>query len=280
MKIYPCFWMQEDPASALTLYRQAFPEIEVLSQSALVGMFRLHGFEVMLLNGGPQYRPNPAVSLTLHCDGEASAQRVWSALLNDAEVLMPLGTYDWSSCYGWLNDRNGISWQITTGAPQQQGQLVHSSLMFCGAQQGKANAAIDYYTGLFPRSARLQTHLYPVTMPELAGQVMYASFKLEDIGFAAMDSGVPQSFSFTPGNSHVIVCRDQDEIDYYWNAFTADGHESRCGWCDDKFGLSWQVIPASLPQLMSDPDTGSAVAQAMFRMKKLDLAELQRAAGK
>lgn len=93
----------------------------------------------------------------------------------------------------------------------------------------------------------------------------------------AMDSGVPQTFSFTEGISLVLQCDTQEEIDYYWDAFTKDGAESMCGWCRDQFGLSWQVIPRKLEQLMTEPDRGKRVMDALLKMKKLDIAQLESA---
>lgn len=96
--------------------------------------------------------------------------------------------------------------------------------------------------------------------------------------FAAMDSGVPQNYTFTEGISNVVECRDQQEIDYYWNKITAQGEESRCGWCKDEFGVWWQIIPAHLGLLMSNPATAPNVGAALMQMKKMDIATLEAAA--
>src|SRR5690606_1177433 len=102
-------------------------------------------------------------------------------------------------------------------------------------------------------------------------------FRLDGQGFTAMDSSISHEFSFNEGISFVVPCETQEEIDDFWNSFTEEGEESRCGWLKDKYGVWWQIIPAVLGELMSDPERGGRVGQALLQMKKLDIAALQQA---
>jgi predicted 3-demethylubiquinone-9 3-methyltransferase (glyoxalase superfamily) len=110
---------------------------------------------------------------------------------------------------------------------------------------------------------------------------MHAQFKLNNQVFMAMDSGIPQNFTFNPGISFVITCRDQEEIDYYWNKLTEGGYEpaQQCGWLQDKFGVSWQVVPEVLEKMMVQPDLNkkSKVMKAFLQMKKFEVAALEKA---
>lgn len=129
---------------------------------------------------------------------------------------------------------------------------------------GKARAAADFYCGIFPDSK----------ITHDSGMVVH--FELNGQRFMGVNGG-PQ-FTFTEAVSFVISCKDQEEIDHYWYKLIGDGgQESRCGWCKDKFGLSWQVVPAILGELMSDPEKGPRVIQAFMQMKKFDIAALQNA---
>lgn len=136
----------------------------------------------------------------------------------------------------------------------------------------QAEAAARFYTSVFKNSKILTVSPGPDGVP------MVVNFQLEGEEFIALNGG-PQ-FKLNEAFSLVINCRTQQEIDYYWSKLTADGgQESQCGWLKDKFGLSWQVVPVQLGKLLSDrdPKRAGAAMQAMLKMKKLDIAALERA---
>ncbi|HEV8479679.1 MAG TPA: VOC family protein [Candidatus Eisenbacteria bacterium] len=142
-----------------------------------------------------------------------------------------------------------------------------------------AEAAMDFYTSIFKHSKIVRVSRYGDAGPGPKGQVMVGEFEINGQRFMALNGG-PQ-FKFTEAISFVIHCEDQEEIDYYWSNLTSQGgQESQCGWLKDKFGLSWQVVPTVLSELMSDkdPKKANAVMQALLQMKKLDIAGLRSAA--
>ncbi len=188
---------------------------------------------------------------------------------------MPLDSYAWSDKYGWVEDRFGLSWQIYLSSEGAAAQKIVPTLMYCGVQQGKAEEAINFYTALF-KNAWIKNVLKYSNGP-FAGQVQHAQIVLDGYTLMAMDSGVPQSFSFTEGISLVLECESQDDIDHYWDAFTKDGSESMCGWCRDAFGVSWQIIPAALAGMMKEPGRAKKVMDELMKMRKLDIARLQNA---
>lgn len=134
-----------------------------------------------------------------------------------------------------------------------------------------AEEAVDFYVSIFKNSRRLTALHNPGEAPGPKGGVMVVSFELDGQRFTALNGG--PLFKFTEAISFVIRCDDQEEVDYYWSRLTAGGKESQCGWLKDKFGLSWQVVPAQLPDLLKHPNA----MKAMMGMKKLDIAELERA---
>jgi predicted 3-demethylubiquinone-9 3-methyltransferase (glyoxalase superfamily) len=142
----------------------------------------------------------------------------------------------------------------------------------------QAEAAASYYTSIFKNSRLGRVTHYTDAGPRPAGAVMTAEFELNGQRFVALNGG-PQ-FKFNEAISVQILCADQDEVDYYWNALTeGGGEEGPCGWLKDKFGVSWQVIPTVLADMMSDPDLAKAkrATEAMYGMRKLDIAALRRA---
>jgi predicted 3-demethylubiquinone-9 3-methyltransferase (glyoxalase superfamily) len=142
----------------------------------------------------------------------------------------------------------------------------------------QAEEAMNFYVSVFKDSEVLGIDRYPEGGPGPAGSVITANFRLNGHEFVALNGG--PVFHFTEAISFVIDCGDQDEVDYYWNALTAGGgEESQCGWLKDKFGLSWQVVPRILMELMGDKDPAKAGAtmQAMLQMKKIEISKLQEA---
>ena len=143
----------------------------------------------------------------------------------------------------------------------------------------QAEQAAEYYVSVFPNSEIKATSYYGEAGPGTPGTVLTVSFTLDGQEFLALNGG-PQ-FTFDEAISFVIVCKDQDEVDHYWNKLSGDGgEEGPCGWLKDRYGLSWQVVPAAVAQMMSDPDEGrrDRAMKAVLSMKKLDLAAIQAAA--
>jgi predicted 3-demethylubiquinone-9 3-methyltransferase (glyoxalase superfamily) len=142
----------------------------------------------------------------------------------------------------------------------------------------EAEDAARFYVSVFKNSKFLGVTRYGEAGPGPAGSVMTANFQIEGQEFTGINAG-PQ-FKFSEAVSFVIHCKTQEEVDYYWAKLTADGgQESQCGWLKDKFGLSWQVTPEALLQMIQDPDPEKSqrVMKAMFQMRKIDIAELKRA---
>ncbi|GAA2993766.1 putative 3-demethylubiquinone-9 3-methyltransferase (glyoxalase superfamily) [Microbacterium terrae] len=141
-----------------------------------------------------------------------------------------------------------------------------------------AEEAISRYVALIPGSEVVTLSRYPAEVPGMGGKVMHAHFRLAGRDYQAMDAG-PQ-FPFTEAISMYVSCADQAEVDRYWDALTADGGEEQpCGWLKDRWGLSWQIVPDRLIELIrhSDPAVSHRAVQAMLRMRRIDIAELERA---
>jgi predicted 3-demethylubiquinone-9 3-methyltransferase (glyoxalase superfamily) len=138
--------------------------------------------------------------------------------------------------------------------------------------------AAEFYVSVFPNSKVTTVTHYTEAGPGPAGSVLSVGFVLDGQPFTIINGG-PQ-FSFDEAISFEISCKDQDEVDYYWDTLTAGGEESQCGWLKDKYGLSWQVVPEGWEALFTDPDPArvNRAMQAMFGMHKLDIAALEAAA--
>jgi predicted 3-demethylubiquinone-9 3-methyltransferase (glyoxalase superfamily) len=142
----------------------------------------------------------------------------------------------------------------------------------------QAEEAAGFYTSIFPNSKIVKVVRYGKTGPGPAGSAMTVEFELEGQTFVALNGG--PHFKFTEAVSFVVNCQSQDEVDRYWEKLSTGGAEVQCGWLKDKFGLSWQIVPTVLPELLNDPDPekSARVTKVMLTMKKLDIAALKKAA--
>lgn len=142
----------------------------------------------------------------------------------------------------------------------------------------QAEAAMNFYTSVFKQSKVLGIARYGKGAPSPEGSVMTVSFELNGLVFTGLNAG--PMFEFTPAVSFVVECDDQAEVDYYWDKLTAGGKTMACGWLTDQFGVSWQITPRRLIELISDPDAAKAgrVMQAMMKMVKIEIAPLEKVA--
>lgn len=141
----------------------------------------------------------------------------------------------------------------------------------------QAEEAMNFYTSIFKNSKIGEVRRYPAGGPMPEGTVITASFELEGKEFIGLNAG--PVYKFNPAISFSIDCKDQEEVDYYWEKFSEGGTPVQCGWITDKFGLSWQVTPSILSKRMGDPDREKAarVMQAMMKMVKIDVAGIEAA---
>lgn len=299
-KIVPWLWFDSQAEEAAHFYTALFPQSRIGGMlyhsdvqysdegqeipgrppgSVMSVDFQLAGYRITGLNGGPLFTFTPAISFFVVCESEPEIDALWAGLTAGGHILMELGKYDWSAKYGWLQDKYGVTWQLSLGKIEDVGQKITPSLMFVGAQHGHAEEAIKLYTTIFQDSAIDGIRHVP-DAGAATPTVQHAQFSLSHEKFMAMDSGLDHAFTFTEALSLEIACDTQAEVDYFWSKLTADGgEEGPCGWLKDKFGVSWQVVPRVLYELLNDPDKArvNRVTEAVFQMQKLDIDTLQRA---
>lgn len=274
--IYPCIWCNNNVREMTDYYLSVFHDIEIVDQNKWVHVLKICGQRIMLLNGGEMFRPNPSFSLMYLTTREREVEAISTKLIEGGRELMPLDSYPFSAKYTWVEDRFGVSWQLYTGQEKEIVQKIVPTLMFVGDNNGKAEKAIDFYTSVFPASEKRGILRYTGDEGERAGHVQHAEFKINNYLLMVMDSSYPHAFSFTEGMSIVVECHTQQEVDYYWEKLTADGgEESMCGWLRDKYGVSWQITPAAMKDLLLK---SPRVMEVMMTMHKLDIRRLQEAA--
>ena len=293
-KITPNLWFNLTAKEAVDFYVTAFENSKVAAtsyyphegllefQKPLAGKeltidFELNGHRFTAINAGPEFEKNPSISFMLNFDPSQDKQarehldELWAKLSEGGEELMPLQEYPFSKRYGWVKDKYGTTWQLILTDPSGEPRpFIVPNLMFSGPVQNKAAEAITFYLSVFKNSKTGNLAEYAEdTGPAKKGSLMFADFQLEDQWFAAMDSGVDQPFTFNEGISLMINCKDQNEIDYYWEKLSHVPESEQCGWAKDKYGVSWQVVPKNMEELMKKPKA----FEKLLKMKKIVIDE-------
>ena len=292
-KISPFLWFDTHAEEAIQHYIDTFANSRIVSINrypdepldipmegmegkVLTAVFELAGQRFMALDGGPTFRFTPAISFFVNCETEDEIDQIWARLSDGGSVLMPLQQYPFSAKFGWLEDRYGLSWQLNLSARPQK---IIPFLMFVGEQHGKAEEAMQFYTSLLENSGIETLVHYGEGGNGAEGTVQHAVFRLNGQEFMAMDSNLEHAFTFSEATSFYVECESQDEVDHFWNKLSAVPEAEQCGWLKDKYGVSWQIIPTALPELLNDPDPerSRSVMQAMLQMKKIDIGALEKA---
>jgi predicted 3-demethylubiquinone-9 3-methyltransferase (glyoxalase superfamily) len=276
-QIYPCLWFDGQAKEAADFYCSIFKNSKITVETPMVVNFELAGKKFMGLNGGPMFKINPAISIFATFESIDETNFVWNKLIEGGKALIQIDKHDWSERYGWLQDKFGLTWQISVVNNVGDQPSIKPSMLFTNEKFGKAEEAINFYISTFDNSKIDVIINYPEGNP-FGGKVMYSEFNLKQHGFIAMDGPGNHDYAFNEGIFIVVDCKNQEEIDHYWNTLSGNGgQESQCGWVKDKFGVSWQIVPTVLGELMSNPEKGQRVMQVVMKSKKFDIEELRNA---
>jgi len=287
-KIVPFLWFNDNAEEAMNFYISIFKNSKALNISryledsrrpkgtVMAATFRIEGHTFYALNAGPEFTFSPSNSFYVSCKTLPEIKRLWEKLSEGGSVMMELNKYPFSERYGWLQDKFGVSWQLILAESTTK---ITPFLMFSGKYQGMAEEAINFYTSKFKNSGILNIMRYNEEYPGPTGKVVHAEFKINGQKFIAMDSAIEMESVFTPAISYFVTCKTQKEVDYYWENLSEGGSIMQCGWLNDKFGVTWQIIPTILLELMNDPDPEKSgrVMNAMMQMEKIDIKTLKQA---
>jgi len=296
-KIVPHLWFDTQAKEAAEFYVSAFGNGSQINSITTLHdtpsgdvdsvTFELLGHSFMAISAGPHFTLNPSISFMVNFDpsrdkrARENLDDLWDKLSDGGAALMPLQEYPFSKRYGWIKDKYGLTWQLilTDPAGQPRPNII-PSLMFVGDVSGKAEEATEFYLSVFNDTRRGELVRYPEGMePDKEGTIMFTDFMLEGVWFAAMDSAREHDFSFNEAISLAVNCDTQKEIDGFWDKLSAVPEAEQCGWIKDKYGVSWQIVPREMDEMMSKGtrEQVDRVTQAFLPMKKLVISELQKA---
>ena len=289
-KIIPHFWYDKEAKEAAYFYTSIFKDSEIENIRTLkdtpsgdseIIKFRILGKEFMAISAGPFFKLNPSVSLFVTFENEEEIDDAWKKLIEGGTALMEYSSYPWAKKYGWLQDKFGLSWQLSLSENHKTNQQITPMIMFTGSVAGKAQEAIEYYTDIFDESKIEMMVPYSANDNDKEGFIKHSRFCLDGQCFMAMDSSAQHKFGFNEAISFVVNCDTQEEIDYYWSNLSAVPEAEQCGWIKDKFGLSWQIVPSIMSEMMASgtEEQLKRVTECFLKMKKFDIAKLEEAYG-
>ena len=288
-KITNHLWFDKEAREAAEFYVSIFPQSKIKGITTLhdtpsgsvdTVTFELLGQEFQAISAGPLFKFNPSVSFHVTCKSKDEVDRVWASIAEGGTVLMELGSYPFSERYGWVQDKYGLSWQIDFTGRADVMPKITAMILFVGSVCGKAEEAIEFWTGVFREAKVDMIQRYGKgEEPDKEGTVKFAAFSLLGQDFAAMDSAHEHRFGFNEAISFMVICETQEEIDYYWKMLSAVPEAEQCGWLKDKYGLSWQIVPSGMDEMLAGDDREriDRVTQAFLQMKKIDTAKLREA---
>lgn len=288
-KITSHLWFDKEAKEAAEFYTSIFKNSKIKDTTTLhntpsgdtdIVNIELSGQEFTLISAGPLFKFNPSISFLVACNTKEEVDALWAKLSKGGRALMDLGTYPFSERYGWTQDKYGLSWQLMFFGDRPIRQRITPTLMFVGKVAGKAEEAINFYVSVFHKATLGDIMRYGKgEEPDTEGTIKHASFTLEGQEFAGMDSARQHDFAFNEAISLMVHCETQEEIDYYWEKLSADPNAEQCGWLKDKYGLSWQVVPNIMDDMMKDKDKKkiARVTEAFLKMKKFDIETLRKA---
>lgn len=292
--ITPNLWFDKNAEEAVNFYVSLFPNSKINSVShygkegfeqlkmpeglVMTMSFEIHGQNFVALNGGPIFKFNESASFFVYCESESEIDNLYKSLSEDGSVNLPLDKYDWSEKYAWVKDKFGISWQLDITKMNSLKKIV-PALLFVNDKFSKVKEAVNHYTNIFPDSKIIFEAQNPVNENTPGETLAFAQFSLNENLFNAMSGRGEHNFDFNEAISFIINCESQKEVNYYWEKLTEEGQEGMCGWLKDKFGVSWQVVPTILGELIGDNDKekSSRAMNAMLQMRKIDIVQLKKA---
>jgi len=297
-KITPHLWFDNNAKEAAEFYVSAFGRgSKILFVNTLhdtpsgdcdVVSFELCGQSFQAISAGPLFKFNPSISFILNFDpsedknAEENLNALWKQLSGEgSKILLEVKEYPFSKRYGWVQDKFGVSWQLILSKPEgEKRPFVVPTLLFVGPMCGKAEEATAFYRSIFKNSRDGSISRYGKDMePNKEGTVSFCDFMLEGQWFAAMDSAKQHDFIFNEAISLEVFCEDQKEMDHYWKLLSAVPESEQCGWIKDKYGVSWQIVPNAMNDMMKNGTVEQidSMTQVLMPMKKIDLAAMQSA---
>ncbi|NQJ68887.1 VOC family protein [Streptococcus suis] len=284
--IIPHLWYDTEAKEAVAFYVDLFGGkidwtytiTDTPSGDSDLIQFQLGDMTLAAISAGPYFKLNESMSLMVNVASKDEVTRLYQALSEGGRILMPLGEYPFSPYYVWLEDRFGLSWQLSYAPDLDKPYQFDICLLFSQEQVGLAQPMLDYYKDKLPQASVGQLSYYGEGEAAVeAAKLNYAELLVAGQKMIVMDHGYGGEASFNEAFSLMLYVDSQDELNFYYDLLSAVPEAEMCGWVKDQFGISWQIVPRILMEAYdtASPETVKAVNDAVLTMKRLDFATIQ-----
>lgn len=284
--IIPHLWYDTEAKEAVAFYVDLFGGkldwtytiTDTPSGDSDLIQFQLGDMTLAAISAGPYFKLNESMSLMVNVASKDEVTRLYQALSEGGRVLMPLGEYPFSPYYVWLEDRFGLSWQLSYAPDLDNSYQFDICLLFSQDQVGLAQPMLDYYKDKLPQASVGQLSYYGEGEAAVeAAKLNYAELLVAGQKMIVMDHGYGGEASFNEAFSLMVYVDSQDELNFYYDLLSAVPEAEMCGWVKDQFGISWQIVPRILMEAYdtASPEQIKAVNAAVMTMKRLDFATIQ-----
>lgn len=284
--IIPHLWYDTEAKEAVAFYVDLFGGkldwtytiTDTPSGDSDLIQFQLGDMTLAAISAGPYFKLNESMSLMVNVASKDEVTRLYQALSEGGRILMPLGEYPFSPYYVWLEDRFGLSWQLSYAPDLDKPYQFDICLLFSQEQVGLAQPMLDYYKDKLPQASVGQLSYYGEGEAAVeAAKLNYAELLVAGQKMIVMDHGYGGEASFNEAFSLMVYVDSQDELNFYYDLLSAVPEAEMCGWVKDQFGISWQIVPRILMEAYdtASPEKVKAVNAAVMTMKRLDIAAIQ-----
>ncbi|HEL2056651.1 TPA: VOC family protein [Streptococcus suis] len=284
--IIPHLWYDTEAKEAVAFYVELFGGkidwtytiTDTPSGDSDLIQFQLGDMTLAAISAGPYFKLNESMSLMVNVANKDEVTCLYQTLSEGGRVLMPLGEYPFSPYYVWLEDRFGLSWQLSYAPDLDKPYQFDICLLFSQEQVGLAQPMLDYYKDKLPQASVGQLSYYGEGEAAVeAAKLNYAELLVAGQKMIVMDHGYGGEASFNEAFSLMVYVDSQDELNFYYDLLSAVPEAEMCGWVKDQFGISWQIVPRILMEAYdtASPETVKAVNAVVMTMKRLDIATIQ-----
>ncbi|MDG3207085.1 VOC family protein [Streptococcus suis] len=284
--IIPHLWYDTEAKEAVAFYVDLFGGnvdwtytiTDTPSGDSDLIQFQLGDMTLAAISAGPYFTLNESMSLMVNVADKDEVTRLYQALSEGGRILMPLGEYPFSPYYVWLEDRFGLSWQLSYAPDLDKPYQFDICLLFSQEQVGLAQPMLDYYKDKLPQASVGQLSYYGEGEAAVeAAKLNYAELLVAGQKMIVMDHGYGGVASFNEAFSFMVYVDSQEEAESWYEKVSAVPEAGICGWAKDQFGISWQIVPRILMEAYdtANPEKVKAVNAAVMTMKRLDIAAIQ-----
>lgn len=284
--IIPHLWYDTEAKEAVAFYVDLFGGnvdwtytiTDTPSGDSDLIQFQLGDMTLAAISAGPYFKLNESMSLMVNVASKDEVTRLYQALSEGGRILMPLGEYPFSPYYVWLEDRFGLSWQLSYAPDLDKPYQFDICLLFSQEQVGLSQPMLDYYKDKLPQASVGQLSYYGEGEAAVeAATLNYAELLVAGQKLIVMDHGYGGEASFNEAFSLMVYVDSQDELNFYYDLLSAVPEAEMCGWVKDQFGISWQIVPRILMEAYdtASPEQIKAVNAAVMTMKRLDIGTIQ-----